>query len=70
MLTGIKFVQNIHKDILHLIIFITHHIHYYVKYLMTRKASVTLIIPDFAEGDSPTEAFYLWHKLIFFPLEI
>ena len=42
MLTGIKFVQNIHKDILHLIIFITHHIHYYVKYLMTRKASVTL----------------------------
>jgi len=40
MLTGIKFVQNIHKDILYLII--THHIHYYVKYLMTRKASVTL----------------------------
>lgn len=57
MLTGIKFVQNIHKDIFYLIIFITHYIHYYVKYLMT-KASVTLQNnPDFAEGDSPTAAF-------------
>ena len=34
---------------------------------MTRKASVALqiIIPDFTERDSLTEASSLWHKLFF-----
>lgn len=53
MLTGLKFVENIHKDffcLLYPIIVITHHVHYYVKYVITRKASVTFrLILEFTE---------------------